>query len=147
MYDLIRLHPRIRQATWDDFALIEGWRAAHFLEMEARGNKRGVVGQAEFSTACWAVYTDAEDKPLAAIGFIDYPQEKQRRATDLFASATRAGKRAGVVLVAMLEEMSDQDGFEIRGATDPENTDYLKHVLARGYEITSIEFRRVPHAE
>lgn len=145
MYNLVAAHPKIRQAEWRDFPAIEGWRAAHFLEMEARGNKRGVVGQTEFSTACWAVYVDADDKPLAAIGFIDYPESKQRRATDLFASATKAGKRAGVILVGMLEEMSDRDGYEIRGGTDPENVDYLKHVLARGYEITSIEFRRSAH--
>jgi hypothetical protein len=38
--------------------------------------------------------------------------------------------------------MSDRDGYEIRGDTDPENTDYLGHLLRRGYEIVSIEFRR-----
>lgn len=147
MYDLTHAHPRIRQARWEDFTLIAAWRAAHFLEMEARGSRRGVSEQTDFSTACWAVYVDAQDKPLAAMGFIDQPHEKVRRATDLYAAPSRAGKRAGVVLVAMLEAMSDEDGYTILGRTDPENIDYLGHVLKRGYELTAIEFRRVPRGQ
>ena len=66
--------------------------------------------------------------------------------TDIFAAQGKAGLRGGMILARLVEEMSDRDGYEMRGATDPENTDYLEHVLRRGYEITAIEFRRVPRA-
>ena len=146
MYEFVRGHERIRQARWSDFAVIDGWRSAHFAEMRRRqpaGERaREVVGQAEFATAAWAVYTDEQDVPLAAIGFRDEPQARRRLVTDLYSERSRSGLRAGEMLGRMVEAMSDRDGFEIRGSTDPENTDYLMHLLSRGYEVVAVEFRR-----
>lgn len=135
----------MRQAEERDFPAIESWRAAHFLEMAARGSKRPVTEQADLSSAAWVVYCDEDDQPLAAMGFRDEPQIKRRWVSDLYAASGRAGLRAGMILGRMVEEMSDSDGYEVHGLTDPENTDYLQHLVGRGYEITSIAFRRVPH--
>jgi len=132
---------RIRQAESRDMAAVESWRAVHFAEMAARGSRREVLGQTDFSTAAWVVYTDAQDRAIAAMGFRD--EGKVRWVTDLYAVSGKAGLRGGMILGALVEEMSDRDGYEIRGSTDPENTDYLQHLLRRGYEIVSVEFRRV----
>ena len=149
MYALIRDRDRVRQARWMDFEVIDTWRALHFAEMGRRRRAAGaqaleVIGQANYSTASWAVYVDEDDFPLAAIGFRDVPEERVRNVTDLYAERSKAGLRAGEMLGRMVEAMSDRDGFEIRGSTDPENTDYLSHLLPRGYEIVAVEFRRRP---
>jgi hypothetical protein len=51
---------------------------------------------------------------------------------------------AGVMLGRFVEQMSDVQGYEIRGNTDPGNVKYLDLLLRRGYEITAVHFRRRP---
>jgi hypothetical protein len=103
MYALIRDRDRVRQARWTDFEVIDTWRALHFAEMGRRRRAAGaqaleVIGQANYSTAAWAVYVDEEDFPLAAIGFRDVPEERVRNVTDLYAERSKAGLRAGEML-------------------------------------------------
>lgn len=132
----------LRPAVPEDFPFIEGWRAAHFLEMQARQKtRREVCGQASFDEACWLVY-EHEDKPVAAVGFRDDPERMVREVTDLY-TAQGHGRDAWR-LGDLLEMMADDLGLEMRCTTDPENLHFMRIILARGYEPTLVSFRRRP---
>lgn len=148
MYQLLRAHDKIRQAKVSDFDAIQVWRDQHFERMLARkAHPAALIRQATFATAAWAVYVNELDEPIAAVGFRDDPVKKIRWGTDVFTAPTPAGLRAGLALGRMLEAMSDADGYTIYGETDPENVEYLEHLMRRGYERTLVQFRRTPRAQ
>lgn len=134
----------LRPAVPEDFPFIEGWRAAHFLEMQARQKtKRAVSGQEPLEDSCWAVYED-EGVPVAAIGFRDDAAHGIRYVTNLFTALGYA--RVGFRLGDTIEQMADDLGLEIRCDTDPENLHFLRILLKRGYEPSLVCLRRRPHA-
>lgn len=128
----------LREAIPEDFPVIESWRAAHFLEMQARQkNRREVIGQTQLEDACWLVY-EHDGVPAAAIGFRD--DLGVRYVTDLFAASGKA--RLGWRLGALIEQMADDLGLEIRMSTDPENWHFLRILRQRGYEVAAIHLTR-----
>ena len=125
----------IRPATFGDWPDIATWRNRHF---EALG-VREVTGQAGLCDAAWLVY-ERRGQPVAAIAFRDDAERRVRHVTDLYGAPGHA--LAGEALGAYVEGMSDFDGYEIVGSTDPGNAKYLELLLTRGYEVTAIHFRR-----
>lgn len=132
-----------RPAIPSDFVHIEAWRAAHFLEMQARqATVRPVTGQAGIDDAAWLVI-ERDGRPVAAASFRDDAEAKVRRAGDLYAASgfVHDGHR----LARMLEAMSDDLGYDLWVSTDPENTQYLRILEKRGYEKAAVHYVRRAH--
>lgn len=129
----------IRLATESDWPLIRLWRAAHFVEMQRRGCKRAIEGQRGLSEAVWLV-VESDGLPVAATSYLDHGDT--RFAHDLYAAEGHV--MDGLRLGKWLERQCDALGLELRATTDPENTEYVRLLQRRGFEMTSIELRRRP---
>lgn len=102
---------------------------------------REAIGLKSLEDALWVVW-DRHGMAVAALSFAQDDEFKVRWMFDLYGAPGHA--LAGLQLVKAFERFCDDTGYEMRGDTDPENTHYLQLVLARGYELTSISFRRRP---
>ena len=127
----------IRYATHEDWAAIESWRSAHF----ARISPRPVTGQRRLEDTTWLV-VEKDGKPVAATSFDVLPADRLVVAHDLYAAEGHV--LDGLKLGRLLEDLADNEGFELRARTDPENVAYFRLLLKRGFEVTSIELIRQP---
>jgi len=131
----------IRFARYEEWGLIESWRNEHFLNMYRAGSRRPVLGQKGFRDAIWLVL-ERRGKAVAALSYTQMDKPAMRFVHDMYAAPGHSV--AGLALGEYFERYCDHDGFEMRGSTDPENIAYLRFLLRRGYEITTVHFRRVP---
>ena len=101
------------------------------------------MGQFGFDDAVWLV-VDKDGQPVAAASYTDDDVRKWRIVHDLYGAEGHA--LAALALGEVLERFCDDQGYELRGTTDPENGHYLRVLMRRGYELTAVEYRRVPRA-
>jgi len=133
---------RIRVAEPEDWPAIEAWRETHFANIAARSaNPRPITGQVGLHGALWLV-AEKEGRPVAAIAYTERPHDRIRFLTDLYAEPGLPGGLAAVALGEYVERMSDDQGYELRANTDPENLGYIEVLLRRGYEIVAVELKR-----
>ena len=130
----------IRIATETDWPAIESWRAGHFLEMAARMDvPRPVTGQRTLLDAEWLVL-EKDGRPVAAASFT--VEDGVCAGHDLYAASGHV--LDALALGRALEGMCDREGWELRAHTDPENSAYIRILLARGFVPVSIEYKRAP---
>lgn len=130
----------IRLARFHEWSQIEAWRKFHFAEMAALSDlPRAVIGQKGFDDALWVVAERNNEMVAAASYLID---DATLWVYDLFAKPGCA--LAALALGEVLERIADDNGLTLRGNTDPENRHFVRVLQRRGYELTSIGFKREP---
>jgi hypothetical protein len=130
----------IRVARESDWPAIEAWRDEHFRAVAEKARwPRPVTGQRGLTSALWLVVERA-GAPVAALSYTEQPHDRRRWVWDLYAAPGHAV--AGLALGEFFERCADQDGYEIRAQTDPENEGFIKVLLGRGYECVAVELKR-----
>lgn len=124
--------------TRAEFAVVAQWRHGHFEHIKSN-LYRPIVGQKGFDDAAWVVMCK-NDEMVAAASFTD--EAPYRWVHDLYGAPTHA--LAALALAKALEYACDKMGLELRGNTDPENHHFIQVLIERGYQITSVGFRRPP---
>lgn len=131
----------IRPATAEDWPLIEQWRDDHFADMAYRqiGPLRPVEGQIGFDDAVWVVL----ERDGAAVAVTAYTEiDRVRFGKAMFAAPGHVFD--GMRLAKWLEQMCDDQGYELWASTDAENVGYIELLLKRGFSIASVELVRQP---
>lgn len=126
----------IRPLREDEFPLVEMWRAAHFEELNAG---RPVTGQKGFKDAFW-IAAERRGELVAVASVSDDDANRVRWVHDLYGES---GHALGVLFLAEhIERWCDEQDYELRGATDPENRRFLGIIRIRKYQTTAVEYRR-----